>query len=179
MEKMIESNKNGLPPFEEFYKANKGMVYHAIREVAPTLTGDEEALQLALIVFWRCYETYDGQAEFSSLFYTAVRRRLAQYMSKQYSSRVYGDNQNLSYEDLAMGDDGGNEKGVKAGSSDLDYLDIDALFRPLEPREREFCRLRYQGLTLQEIAEKFGISKQRVSVVLASAKTKIEKYMEG
>lgn len=169
MERVLEFIVNRQKLFED----NLNLVYFVIRKYYPNLIYDEDIIQCARIGLWQASESWEeGKSKFSTYATKCIRNAL----SVEFRQR------NRQPKCISMETERYTNHGTTytiadslVGQEDIDYVDIDSVYTKLNQKEREILKLYEAGLTMKEIGERLGCSKQAVSLRFRKIKALIKR----
>ena len=151
---------------------NMNLVYFIINKYYPTFIHDEDIVQYGMLGLCKAAEKWDEtKSKFSTFASHAIlneikmefRRRSKQLETVSLSKIIHSEESKLILEDAIMGE------------TDVGFIDMKGLNDSLTPREKEIWDMTLCGNTQREIAERLGLSVQRVNAVIRKIKKRWEK----
>ena len=144
----------------QLVEENMDLVYFIIHKYYPTFATDEDIIQAGMIGLCHAVNTYDeNKSKFSTYASNCIRNEI----NMEFRSRKKHRNQ-LSLDFDVTGEDG--ERGTFGdycvGEEDIEYVDFDGFYECLNQSEKEMFEWCRSGLTVTEIAENLGCSKEVV-----------------
>lgn len=149
---------------EQMIEENKKLVYKIANSIyiKNKLFSKDDLIQVGFLALCKSGHKYDETRGKVSTFIThCVRNDMIKFIksNKLQSDLLYTENQNLSYSN-------------NHNLSCLDYNDICCAKTDIE---QEIVKMKINGETNKKIAETLDISPNRVSKILSSMKTRMEK----
>lgn len=149
---------------EQMIEDNKKLVYKIANSIyiKNKLFSKDDLIQVGFLALCKSGHKYDETRGKVSTFIThCVRNDMIKFIksNKLQSDLLYTENQNLSYSN-------------NHNLSCLDYNDICCAKTDIE---KEIVKMKIDGETNKKIAETLDISPNRVSKILSSMKTRMEK----
>lgn len=151
---------------------NMKLVYFIINKYYPTFIHDEDIIQYGMLGLCKAAEKWDEtKSKFSTFASHAIlneikmefRRRSKQPETVSLSKIIHSEESKLTLEDSIMGE------------ADIGFVDMKGLKDSLTPREKEIWDMTLCGDTQREIAERLGLSVQRVNAVIRKIKKRWER----
>lgn len=160
----------------DLFEKNTRFAYWCVQRYFPTLSGDEDVVQEALIGLWKACCNYDpGRGAFPTIAYHCIKNQILMLIRRRKSwtpgltvslDDPIPDNPDLSYGDML-----GSLENDPCGTDRflIEYLDS------IPEKNKTVLFLAAKGFTQKEIGEKVGLSKSYCSRIL----TKYRKLLTG
>lgn len=158
---------------QQLIEDNINLVYFVVHTYYPSYIRDEDIIQTGMLALCRAADTFDEtKSKFTTYASRSIRNEI-NYELRRRKNRVpavsldcviyQGESEKGTYADLQVGDE------------DVQYVDLDAIYKRLKPKERKIFDLMKSGLTPSEIAREMGMSNQLVSYYLRIIRLKWRK----
>lgn len=151
---------------EDLYKNNEKIAYAALNRYMPNYKLDEDYMQVAKLGLWKACLSFDESKgyTFSTYAYTIIRNELFIQRHKILKERNLGEIIPL---DAIVGDDLGDTSfheliEDKSIPDICTLIDSEINTEGFSERQNEILQLRLEGYGLAEIADKIGVSRQRI-----------------
>lgn len=165
-----------MSPYER-YIVNENLAYSALKMQFKALADDEDIRQEARLALWEACISFDeSRAAFSTFAYLMVRCRIMKLLRKNRAKMRMADIISLQ---TPVSDDGITLEGTLMGDEDVCFTDLGGFLGQLCDRDRQIVQMRLGGMTIQQIGERIGISKQAVSQRLEKLKGIFRGYIQG
>lgn len=148
---------------EDVYMANERLVAFTMNKDFPQYIGDEDAMQEGRIGLWRAVLSFDPDKgySFSSLAVRSIHNYISMYL--RYLKKPSSPETVSLYEPLASN---GSAKEIIERIPYYDdpdwHIDFDSFLKTLDENHRNIVAMRTKGYTDQEIADKFGVTRQAI-----------------
>ncbi|MCR2823802.1 sigma-70 family RNA polymerase sigma factor [Lederbergia panacisoli] len=156
--------------FEELIKMHERMIFHVIKSLG-IYKNQNEYYQTGLIALWEAYQRFDGEkGKFSTYAYSYIKGRILTDMTKinrAEEKNVYPDE---AFWEMAVDENGGEPMELEQLHSYCEGL--------TERQKMWVIDTFYYGLSVQEIADKEGVSLSAVKKWRAGAIQKIRGNIE-
>lgn len=158
---------------EQLIIDNMNLVYSVIRKYYPTFIKDEDLIQVGKMGLCRAANSWiEEKGAFSSFAWLCIRNEIRNEFRMRNKSP---ETLSLDYE--VYGDDGSKTTFGESivGDADVDYIDIDGLYRKLRPKERKIFELRQSGMTPYEISLELNNNSETIYRALRKIKRLLNK----
>ena len=153
---------------------NMNLVYHIIHRHYPTYRNDEDLKQVGMVGLCKAANTWDGvSSKFSTYAYTCIVNTIRLELRNRTNTipHVSLDNQ--------INDDSEANFIDLICNEEIDFLfnaQIDSFVNKLTQREKDIIKCLSSGMTQQDIATQWGISKQAIGSAVRNIRIKWRKY---
>lgn len=147
---------------------NMNLVYFTISKYYPTYIHDEDIIQTGMVGLCQAAKRWD---ESKSTFSTFAVKCICNEINMEFRQRnKHKDVLSLDYE--VDNDDGDKVPLIDliVGEEDIGYVDLDSFIDKLSESQKQIYNLRRQGMSVMEIADRLGVSKQTVYKTLRKIK---------
>lgn len=160
---------------QQLIEDNMKLVFYVINKYYPKLATNEDIAQCGMLGLCQAAETWDEtRSAFSTYAVNGIRKAIVNEVRRQ--KRHNGirslDDTCKDSEDIIL-------KNTIVGDEDVDYIDIQSIYKQLNNAEKEILKYRMGGFTTSEIAKKLGCSRQNVSGKLRKIIRKWKEYSLG
>ena len=163
---------------DELITNNMKLVHYVIHRNFPTFGKNEDVFQEGCIGLIKAADSYDEtKGEFRNYAYTSILNTIRSYFNR---NKQDVEILSLDYE-TDMGDDCVTLLDViPDDTSDkwFDKVERDIFISSLTNQEKEVVKLMKEGKTNNEIAEMFGVTRQRVQKISSVIRSKWRWYSE-
>ena len=162
---------------EELYLANERLAHWVLAKYYSRRQMDEDLQQVARIGLWKACVGFKESSGFTFSSYASrvMLNELSNYFRD--ASRTYRDN----YSDISLNtivsDDGTTLEMALPGDMDVQFMDLNGLWKSLTSKEKKIVKMLMNGLTNREIGKIMGVSNQRISEIRLKAKQKFLNYI--
>ena len=170
---------------DKIIEENLGLVAYVIRRRFRKYVANQDIWQEGRIGLWKAAQRFDPSLghKFSSFAYVVIWRRICNYIKTAKLQEVYeefsldseafileGDGQadTLFGSDL-ISDHGNSEAAIEAVCSEVVTEGIIEKIRQKNPRTADIITLRMNGKTLDEIGNKYGLTRERIRQICRGA----------
>ncbi len=165
---------------DEKIKQNEKLIYYTLGTFFPERKDDEDLQQLGRIALWKCIMGFDEEkGTFSNYAVKAIRMAVLTEIKKEKRLKIPVVTMSLD-EPMPTCDEPGL-MGEFFGYENFEFVDYEGFMARLgemkNKKVKEIVKMTIEGYTLREIAEKLGISKQRVSQLKELAKSVAARYL--
>lgn len=168
--------------YEKYQDAALG----ALWRFYPQYANDEDFQQIARIGLWRACCEYDPtRGAFLTIAYKAVWSEIGHHFRIKGAQRRLPD-ELLVELDAPRGHTGrrtiNDESHVTLldllpDKSNLEWVDLQGFLNALDDQHLEIVQLRLEGYTLQEIGQRFGVTRERIRQKLAEIRPLFARYV--
>lgn len=153
---------------------NMNLVYYIIHKYYPTYRNDEDLKQVGMLGLCKAADTWDGV---SSKFSTYAFKCIVNTIRVELRNRSYIiPHISLDNQKFDNSDDSCYEF---IASDEVDFLfntQLESFIKTLKPREVELVNYMRLGLIQEEIAKKYNVTRQAISVSCRRIKSKWRKF---
>lgn len=135
-------------------------MYFVIHTYYPTFRQDEDVIQAGMLGLCQAANTWNEElSAFSTYATTCIKFAICKEFSRRKKHKgvlsldyEYSDHEG---ETKTLGD-------TLIGDEDVDFVDLENIYKHITERDREIIEMRQYGLTNKQIAEKYGVSEQMI-----------------
>ena len=152
-----------MPDINDRIRECAPLARFTIKKYFPSLYGDEDILQIAMIALWKAVVTFnqDKGVAFSTYTVRCIISSLNSVIRDQHAQKRTGTN--VSFEEKLPGTDRLTYKENITGAKDVHFIDTEAIQKALTPEDRETLHLLLSCKTQGEMAQRIGASQSTVS----------------
>lgn len=152
-----------MPDINDRIRECAPLARFTIKKYFPSLYGDEDILQIAMIALWKAVVTFnqDKGVAFTTYTVRCIRASLQSTIRDQHAQKRTGTN--VSFEERLPGTDRLTYRDVIPCQKDVHFIDTEAIQKTLTPEDRETIKLLLSCKTQGEIAQRIGASQSTVS----------------
>lgn len=173
-EELIEAWRAGdEAAWDELWRVNEGLRYKAVKDWFGS-THMDDAMSYVSVEFWRAARNFDrSKGRFCTVFLTFVRNKSRSVWQRSRAARRGGGAASMSLDihgkscdtmpEVARHEELAIDREVTADM----VADAEKRLERLTNRERSIVRMRADGLTLEEVSEVLGVSRERVRQIEA------------
>lgn len=152
-----------MTDIEKMYLENESLVYYTINKYYAQYLFDEDMQQIGRIALWRACERWEpGTGAFSTYAATVIKRAIQHEWVYNTAEKRTGDVVSLDGPLSAHVSEDYNGYALVAGTTDIDYLDLEPIVAVLDLEREKVLYLLMAGYSLKEIAEIQGCSSERI-----------------
>jgi len=171
---------------EDFYNANRGLIFTTIRKCACSTVDIEEVTALVNQAFVHCLVHFDKDNAMFSTYFIATSKGIVRNFLRDKAFTIRPSRKDFqegkiipcgSLEQIIYQGDGDEIKliDVQATTDDYTQIIVDEILSKVNKTDRETFILQYKyGLTQMQIAEIMGTNQVTVSRRIARAKTRLK-----
>jgi RNA polymerase sigma-70 factor (ECF subfamily) len=156
--------------FMSLLLANQKRIYVYILSIVVHPSDADDILQDTLTEMWRGFSDFRAGTNFVAWGKTIAKYKILNYRKKNKNSKLLFDDELVSI--------------LEAESDRLTNLPerLDAMkicSKKLSEKELQFLKMRYEmGLSFRKIASEYGVSKQRIYMIISHIHTKLAKCIK-
>lgn len=141
---------------------NEKLVYFAVNRYYPALIHDDDIIQLGRIGLWHALSSYEpGASKFGNYAVLCIKHEIDRYFQCQnYIKRKPPEMVRLDATPANAEEATVHE--VILGTTDIDFLDVEAILTALTKRQRMILARLAAGYCVAEIARQVGVTKYHV-----------------
>ena len=158
---------------EQLFYKNLNLAYFILWKHYPTFAQDEDLEQEAMLGLWQACLSYDQQKSmFSTYASRCIHNRLRLWLRERskHLDTVSINSPIRGYEEKGLTLEDTIEDPVPA--IDEGYIDLKDFLASLSERDQKIVKLRMQGLTHEQIAQKLGMTRVNCSIRLTRIRVK-------
>lgn len=154
---------------KQLIEDNIKLVYHLVNRHYPTFIGDEDIIQCGMLGLCKAADKWD---ENKSAFTTYAGKCILNEINNEFRYRKKNSGVlSLEYPVTDSDGDTGEFGDFIVGEEDVAYVDKDAFYEQLTPRQMEILNLWLRGLSIDEIVDVLDCTKQAVWKTIRKVKT--------
>lgn len=152
-----------MPDINDRIRECAPLARFTIKKHFPSLYGDEDILQIAMIALWKAIVTFnpDKGVAFSTYTVRCIRASIQSIIRDQHAQKRTGTN--VSIEEKVPGTDRLTYRDTISITKDVTFIDTEAIQKALTPEDRETLHLLIDCKTQGEMAQRLGVSQGTVS----------------
>lgn len=152
-----------MPDINDQIREHTPLALFTIRKYFPTLYGDEDILQIAMIALWKAIATYnpDKGVAFTTYAIHCIRGRIQVTVRDQHAQKRTGTN--VYFEDKVPGTERLTYKDTLSTMKDVSFIDTEGIKKALTPEDVETIRMLITCKNQGEIAQRIGVSHGTIS----------------
>lgn len=145
------------------------LVYSAIHKYYPNFSKDEDVIQAGMLGLWKAAMSWNEEKhKFSTYAITCILNEIR--MEFRHRCKQPPETLSLDYKVQQKDGDTTTFGDIIAGQEDIEFVDIEGVYKKLTPREQEVFKLKLSGMSNYEISDATGIPYKTVNRLLRKAK---------
>lgn len=152
-----------MPDINDRIRECAPLARFTIKKYFPSLYGDEDILQIAMIALWKAVVTFnqDKGVAFTTYTVRCIRASIQSIIRDQHAQKRTGTN--VSFEEKVPGTDRLTYKDTLSTAKDVSFIDTEAIQKALTPEDRQTLHLLIDCKTQGEMAQRLGVSQGTIS----------------